>query len=96
MWAQCEAMVACMMILEHTGEAWAREHYEHVREFTLRTMPCPEHGVWRQAVDGFGMDVQRAGVSAKRKDNFHQVRYLMLNLLTLERMLARASRPKAH
>lgn len=96
MWAQCEAMVACTMILEHTGEAWSREHYEHVREFTLRTMQRPEHGVWRQAVDRFGKEVPRAGVSTKRKDNFHQVRYLMLDLLALERMLAHASRTKAH
>jgi len=88
MWAQCEAMVACMMILEHTGAAWARQHYEQIRAFTVRTMPRPEHGVWRQAVDRSGQDRQRAGVSTRRKDNFHQARYLMLNLLSLERMLA--------
>lgn len=53
-------------------------------------MPVPGHGVWRQAVDRTGKDLKRAGVSTKRKDNFHQARYLMFNLLTLKRMLARA------
>jgi mannose/cellobiose epimerase-like protein (N-acyl-D-glucosamine 2-epimerase family) len=89
MWAQCEAMIACMMILEHTGAAWAREWYERVRTFTLKVMPVPGHGVWRQAVDRPGKDLKRVGVSAKRKDNFHQARCLMLNLLSLKRMLAR-------
>jgi len=86
MWAHCEAMVACLMILEHTGEPWAAEWYGRLREYTLKTMPVPGHGVWRQAVDRLGKDVKRVGVSTKRKDNFHQARYMMLDLLALERM----------
>ena len=91
MWAQCEAMVACMMIAEHTGAPWAFEWYERLRAYALRVMPVPGHGVWRQAVDRRGRDLKRTGVSAHRKDNFHQARYLMLNLLSLERMLAGAA-----
>ena len=90
MWAHCEAMVATMLVLEYTGEAWAKEWYEKVRAFTLRTMPCNVDGVWRQAVDRFGKDVHRVGLSTKRKDNFHQARFMMLNLLSLQRMMARA------
>jgi N-acylglucosamine 2-epimerase len=89
MWAQCEAMVACLMILEHTGADWAREWYERLRAYTLKVMPVPGHGVWRQAVDRSGKDLKRVGVSTNRKDNFHQARYLMLNLLSLNRMIAR-------
>ena len=89
MWAHCEAMVACMMVIEHTGASWACQWYERLRTYTLRVMPVPGHGVWRQAIDRCGKNVKRIGVSAKRKDNFHQARYLMLNLLSLERMLAR-------
>jgi N-acylglucosamine 2-epimerase len=88
MWAQCEAMVACLIVLEHTGHAWAKEWYDRVRAFALKTMPVAPHGVWRQAVDRFGKDVKRVGVSEKRKDNFHQARMLMLNLLSLDRMIA--------
>ena len=47
-------------------------------------MPVAAHGVWRQAVDRRGKDVKRVGISTKRKDNFHQVRMLMLNLLSLD------------
>jgi N-acylglucosamine 2-epimerase len=87
MWAQCEAMVACLGVLEYTGEPWAKEWYDRVRAFALKTMPVAEHGVWRQAVDRRGKDVKRIGVSTKRKDNFHQVRMLMLSLLGLDRMV---------
>jgi len=93
MWAHCEAMVACLLVLEYTGEVWAKEWYERIRAFALRTMPVPEHGVWRQAVDRFGKDVKRVGVSPKRKDNFHQARYQMLNILSLQRMIGNAGRP---
>jgi len=93
MWAHCEAMLACMMILEYTAEAWAKEWYERLRAFALKTMPCAARGVWRQAVDRFGKDVKRVGVSTKRKDNFHQARYMMLNLLSLRRMMANQGQP---
>jgi mannose/cellobiose epimerase-like protein (N-acyl-D-glucosamine 2-epimerase family) len=89
MWAHCDAMIACMMVLEHTDAAWAREWYERLRAYTLKVMPVSGHGVWRQAVDRSGKDLKRVGVSAKRKDNFHQARCLMLNLLSLKRVMAR-------
>ncbi len=94
MWAHCEAMVACLMVFEHTGATWAREWYERLRAYTLKVMPVSGHGVWRQAVDRTGKDLKRVGVSTKRKDNFHQVRYLMLDLLCVKRMLARNAVPK--
>ena len=50
------------------------------------------HGVWRQAVDRRGKDLKRVGISTKRKGNFHQPRMLMLNLLSLERMIAGGGR----
>lgn len=94
MWAHCEAMVACLMVFEHTGAEWARQWYERLRAYTLKVMPVPGHGVWRQAVDRQGKDLKRVGVSTKRKDNFHQARYLMLDLLCVKRMLARDALPK--
>ena len=72
MFAHCEAMIACMIVLEHTGAAWAAEWYERLRAYALRVMPVPGVGVWRQAVDRMGKDVKRVGISALRKDNFHQ------------------------
>lgn len=93
MWAQCEVLVACMLVLEYTGQPWAKEWYDRTRAFALRALPSPAPGVWRQAVNRQGQDIQRAGISTKRKDNFHQVRYLMFNLLSLDRMLKNDGRP---
>lgn len=88
MWAECEVLIACLTMLEYTGATWSREWYDRARQFTLRTMPVAAHGVWRQAVDRHGRDLKRVGISTKRKDNFHQARMLMLNLLSLNRLIA--------
>jgi N-acylglucosamine 2-epimerase len=89
MWAQCEILIGCMTALEYTGEVWAKEWYERARAFALRTMPCEARGVWRQAVDRFGKNHERKGltISTKRRGNYHQPRSMMLNLLSLERMI---------
>jgi len=89
MWTQCEILIGCMTALEYTGEVWAKEWYERARAFTFRTMPCEAPGVWRQAVDRFGKNHERKGlaISTKRRGNYHQPRSMMLNLLSLERML---------
>lgn len=87
MWAECEILIACLTVLEYTGDIWAKEWYERIREFTLRTIANTGIGVWRQAVDRYGENLVREGISPFRKCNFHQPRCLMLNLLSLERMI---------
>jgi len=92
MWAHCEVLIACMTVLEYTGEVWAKEWYERTRDYLLGTMANTGHGVWRQAVDRRGNDLKRVGVSEKRKGNFHQPRFLMMNLLSIERMISGGGR----
>jgi len=87
MWTHTEILVACMTVLEYSGEVWAKEWYERAREYTLRTMANTGHGIWRQAVDRYGNDLQRSGISSYRKGNFHQPRYLMMNMRSLDRMI---------
>jgi len=86
MWAHTEVLVATLMTLEYTGDVWAKEWYERARAFTLRTMPT-ECGVWRQAVDRYGKNKKRRGISIYRKGNFHQPRCFMMNMLSLDRMI---------
>ncbi len=86
MWPLCEIMVGCMTVLEYSGDVWAKEWYERVRAFTLRTMTT-DYGVWRQAVDRSGKDKKRPTISIYRKGSFHQPRYMMLDMLSLERMI---------
>lgn len=86
MWAHCEVLIGTMLTLEYTGDVWAMEWYERARKFTYKVMPTGI-GVWRQAVDRFGEDKQRSGISIYRKGNFHQPRYMMYNLQCLERII---------
>jgi N-acylglucosamine 2-epimerase len=89
MWAHTELLIATMTVFERTGETWAKEWYERGREYCLKNMANTGNGMWRQAVDRFGRDKKRPEISIFRKDNFHQVRYQMMNLLSIERMISR-------
>ena len=92
MWAHCEILIACMSILEYTGEVWAKEWYERTLSYMLKTMANTPHGVWRQAVDRQGRDLKRVGVSPNRKGNFHQPRFLMMNIQSLDRMIGNSGK----
>ena len=89
MWAQTEVLVGTLRAYADTGEPWALDWYERMWAYVQRTMPT-NHGVWRQAVDRFGEHMDRPGISTYRKGNFHQPRCLMMNLVQLERLIARA------
>jgi len=86
MWSHTEILLALMHIIEYTGEQWAVDWYARVRAYSLKAYSTP-YGVWRQAVDRFGNEVQREGIPASRKDNFHPARYMMMNILSLDRMI---------
>ncbi len=87
MWAHTEILIACMTVLEYTGEVWAKEWYERARDYAIRRFANTGHGVWRQAVDRYGNNLKREGISEYRKGNFHQPRFMMMNLLSLDRMI---------
>lgn len=91
MWSHCEILVATMMISEYTGDVWAREWYERAREWTWRVMST-DCGVFRQAVDRFGANKVRPGIPETRRDNFHEPRYYMMNILALDRMIKNKGR----
>jgi len=88
MWAQCEILVGALKVYSETGDAWALRWYERGWEYIQRTMRT-DSGVWTQAVDRRGNAIERPGISAYRKGNFHQPRALMMNLVELEKALAR-------
>ncbi|MHC4123141.1 MAG: AGE family epimerase/isomerase [Planctomycetota bacterium] len=86
MWTHSEILIGCLSILEYTGQIWTADWYARARRYILKTM-ATDFGIWRQAVDRFGKPKDRAIVSAYRRGNFHQPRCLMLNLLSLNRMI---------
>ncbi len=92
MWAHCEILIACMTVMEYTGEGWAKMWYERARGYLMKNMANTPSGIWRQAVDRRGQDAKRPGISVNRKGNFHQPRVLMMDMLSLDRMIANRGR----
>jgi N-acylglucosamine 2-epimerase len=90
MWAHTEILVGCMMVFENTGEAWARDWYQRTWEYVLKTFRLGV-GAWEQAVNREGEPISREkwGINPMRRGNYHQPRFLMLNMLSLDRMIKR-------
>lgn len=88
MWAHTEILIGCMIVLEHSGECWAREWYERTWDYVRKTF-CRGIGAWEQAVDRFGAPKSREkwGIHPMRRCNYHQPRFLMMNIQSLERMM---------
>ncbi|MBN1292396.1 MAG: AGE family epimerase/isomerase [Candidatus Latescibacteria bacterium] len=86
MWSHTELLIGLFHIYEYTGEIWAKEWYERVRKYALQAFDT-DYGVWRQAVDRYGIDKKRKIYSSKRKGNYHYPRYLIHNLLSIDRMI---------
>ena len=90
MWAHTEILVGCMLVIENTGETWAREWYQRTWEYVIKTF-CLGVGAWEQAVNRQGEPISREkwGINPMRRGNYHQPRFLMLNILSLNRMIKR-------
>lgn len=88
MWAHTEILIGCMMVIENTGEAWAMDYYNRTWEYLKKTY-CLEAGAWEQAVNRKGEPISREkwGIHPMRRGNYHQPRFLMLNILSLDRMI---------
>ena len=82
-----------MMIIERTGALWAKDMfdrmYAHVRaKYPLKSRGSP---LWMYASDR-RVTYEAFARMPKRVENYHHPRHLMLNLLSLERMIVRGAR----
>lgn len=90
LWAQEEVLVGALLIYERTGAAWAREMFERMLAYVEATFPLSAHGspIWMYAGDrrvAFDEFLTRP----RRVEHYHHPRHLMLNLLAIERLIAR-------
>jgi mannose/cellobiose epimerase-like protein (N-acyl-D-glucosamine 2-epimerase family) len=90
MWAHTEILIGCMMVIENTDEAWAVDWYKRTWNYVKKTF-CLGVGAWEQAVNRQGETISREkwGIHPMRRGNYHQPRFLMMNILSLDRMLKR-------
>ena len=88
LWAQEEVLIGSMLIVERRGYDWAIELFQRTNSYVREKFLLKKHGspIWMYASD------RKATYEAflkmpKRVENFHHPRHLMLNLLSLERMI---------
>ncbi len=88
LWAQEEVLIGSLFIFERTRAAWAKEMFERMYVYVRDKYPLREHGspLWMYASDR-KVTYESFLKMPKRVENFHHPRHLMLNLLSLQRMM---------
>lgn len=87
LWAQEEVLIGTLFLIEHTGDQWAIEMFTRMYEYVIDKYPLKKHGypLWIMSSDR-KVTFKEHGT---RIGNFHHPRHLMLNILSLERMIKR-------
>jgi N-acylglucosamine 2-epimerase len=85
LWLQEEVLIGTLCLIEHTGDQWAKDWFSKVFIYVQDKYPLKKHGfpLWITSADRKVTFVPHAD----RVENFHHPRHLMLNLLSIERML---------
>jgi hypothetical protein len=89
LWGLCEVLIATLNVFERTGAEWAARYfgmaYRVVAEkFVLKKRGYPGYVLFADRQFTFRPH-------AARQDNYHPPRQMMLNLLTLDRMIRSGS-----
>jgi hypothetical protein len=85
LWALDEILIATLLIHERTGAPWAREFFDRTQQlidekFSMKTKAGQPTYVL------FADRQITPPASSTRQDNYHRLRALMLNLVTLRRL----------
>ncbi|HDY88935.1 MAG TPA: hypothetical protein ENH82_12585 [bacterium] len=85
LWAQEEVLIGTMFIIEQTGASWAKDWYSKMYNYIRDKYPLKQYGypLWIL----YGDRKVTFEEHAIRVGNFHHPRHLMLNLLSIERMI---------
>jgi len=87
LWLQEEVLIGSLFVVEHTGLQWAKEMFSRMFQYVQDKFVLKKHGLplWIFNADRKVTFEQHA----TRIENFHHPRHLMLNLMSLERMINR-------
>jgi hypothetical protein len=86
-------LIGSLYIFEKTGADWAREMFNQTCEYVMNTFPLKKHGspLWMYAGNR-RVEFEEFKKRPKRVENYHHPRHLMLNLLSVDRMIKRNGR----
>lgn len=93
LWAQEEVLIGSLFIFEQTGAEWAREMFNRTYEYVQKTFPLEKYGspLWMYAGNR-KVEFEEFKTRPKRIENYHHPRHLMLNLLSLDRLIKRGGK----
>lgn len=85
LWEQAEVLIGTLLLIEHTGDPWAFQWFEKTFRYVIENYPLKKYGysLWNIGGDR-KMTFIKEGT---RIENYHHPRYLMLNILSLERII---------
>ena len=87
LWVQEEALAALLLLIEHTGDAWADDLFAKISSYVYATYYTDRWGS-RFWISGGDRTVTRTP-NLTRVEHYHHPRRLMFGVLTLDRMLAK-------
>ena len=85
LWTQEEALIGALYAVEHTGEHWAKEMFANLYTFVREKFILKQYGFPLWILHGDRKVTFKRHTS--RIGNFHHPRHLMLNLMSLDRMI---------
>jgi len=87
---QQEALIGALLLVEHSGSAWASEFFSRLFAYTTEKFPMHRYGspLWQVTGNRFVDHDPKM----QRVENYHQPRFLMLSLLALDRMIERTKK----
>jgi N-acylglucosamine 2-epimerase len=78
-------LIGTLCMIEHTGDPWAFQWFDTTYRYVLDKFPLAKHGypLWNIGGDRKVTFVE----NAVRVEQYHHPRHLMLNLLSLDRII---------
>jgi len=103
LWAQEEVIIGTLFIYEQTGSPWARETFGRMFTYVHEKYPLRQYGspLWKtaadrkvtsQSVSTSSTFEAEAAFHVRELEHYHHPRHLMLNLLSIERMIRQVAR----
>jgi mannose/cellobiose epimerase-like protein (N-acyl-D-glucosamine 2-epimerase family) len=87
LWEQLEVLIGCLTLVEHADDAWAADRFARMFRYVNDRFRLERHGL---PLYMFTADRKVTFTPhSDRIENYHLPRYLMMSLLSIERMLSR-------
>jgi len=81
-WCQQEILIGALLLIEQTGDTWAKECFNELDAYVQEKMVRPEFAFWT-----FGGDRKMEKPNTRSVEHYHMPRHLMRNMLALERIM---------